>query len=143
MKTGAKNINLDFDQILDLVEAWNDVGNIYFVTKNIGFLDGVTNTYKTTDGGLNWKTVDFPFERFGLLHFYDETEGFNIEIVSAYEGGDFPTFKGSLSYETYDGGKNWSTSNLIDSLFLGMISFPRRDLGYGINLSEFYTIKRK
>ncbi len=123
--------------------AWNDVRNLYFYNKTIGFMDGVTDIYKTTDGGKKWGTVDFPFSSFNVFHFYNETEGFNIETISAYEGGDFPTFKGSQSFLTHDGGETWNKSELIDSIYLGLTYFPERDLGYGINGSEFYMIKKK
>lgn len=106
-------------------------------------MDGVTDIYKTTDGGKKWGTVDFPFSSFNVFHFYNETEGFNIETISAYEGGDFPTFKGSQSFLTHDGGETWNKSELIDSIYLGLTYFPERDLGYGINGSEFYMIKKK
>lgn len=140
-----KSIDLgaNWETINTPIPAWNDVRNIYFLNQNIGLIDGVTDIYKTTDGGLNWNTVDFPFSSFDVFHFYNEAEGFNIETVSAYEGGDFPTFKGSQSYQTSDGGKTWDKSELIDSVYLGLTYFPQRDLGYGINYSEFYTIKRK
>jgi len=133
----------NWETITTPMPAWNDVRNLYFYNDNIGFIDGVTAIYKTTDGGINWNTVDFPFSSFGVFHFYDETELFNIETVSAYEGGDFPTFKGSQSYQTYNGGETWDKSELSDSVYLGLTYFPQRDLGYGINFSEFYIIKRK
>lgn len=125
------------------VEAYNDVRNIYFYNANVGFIDGITSIYKTTDGGLNWSKTNFPFTNFGTIHFYNENEGFNIVPVLVYEGGDFPTFKGSLCYETKNGGDNWSTSDLVKSLFPGLTFFPQRNLGYGFNLSEFCMIKRK
>lgn len=125
------------------IPAWNDVRNIFFLDENFGLIDGVTKIYKTTDGGLNWNIVDFPFSSFDVFHFYTESEGFNIVTVSAYEGGDFPTFKGSQSYQTSDGGRTWDKSELIDSLYLRLVHFPESDLGYGINYFEFYTIKRK
>lgn len=125
------------------IDAWNDVRNIYFYDENIGFVDGVTNIYKTTDGGLNWETTNFPFSSFGVFHFYSANEGINIGTVSVYEGGEFPTFKGSICYQTLNGGDNWEKSDLIDSLNLGLTYFPQKDLGYGINGSEFYTIMKK
>lgn len=139
----SKDYGVSWQTINIPIPAWNDVRNIYFYNESIGFVDGVTNIYKTMDGGLNWKTVGFPFSSFDNLHFYNETEGFNIETVFKYEGGDFPTFKGSLSYQTFNGGENWDKSDLIDSLYPGLTYFPQRNLGYGINLSEFYTIKKK
>lgn len=125
------------------VPAWNDVRNMYFYNESFGFIDGVANLYKTIDGGLNWETVDFPFSSFDIIHFNNGTEGFIIETVSAYEIGDFPTFKGSQSYQTSNGGKTWNKSDLNDSINLGLTCFPEKDLGYGINFSEFYTIKKE
>ncbi|HET7180185.1 MAG TPA: hypothetical protein VFI14_10680 [Chryseosolibacter sp.] len=139
----SKDMGNTWETLDTPIPPWNDVGNLYFINQDIGFLNGVTHIYKTIDGGMNWEIVDCPFLFFSRLHFYDETEGFNIETVSKYEGGDFPTFKGSVSYQTNDGGINWTKSDLIDSFFLGTTCFPQRDLGYALNSSEFYTIKRR
>jgi photosystem II stability/assembly factor-like uncharacterized protein len=125
------------------VPASYRVRNLYFCNEQVGFIDGVSAFYKTTDGGANWETVDFPFIAFGVCHFYSETEGFNVLTVTAYEGGDFPAFKGSQGYETTDGGNTWSRSGLNHSIYLGLTCFPEKDRGYGINGSEFYVIKRK
>jgi photosystem II stability/assembly factor-like uncharacterized protein len=132
-----------WETITTPISVWNNIRNMYFYNESIGFIDGVTDIYKTIDGGLNWEYVDFPFSSFDVFHFYNESEGFNIEPVSAYEGGDWPTFKGSQSYKTSNGGETWDKSELVDSLYLGLTFFPKRGLGYGINFSEFYTIKRK
>jgi photosystem II stability/assembly factor-like uncharacterized protein len=121
----------------------DNVQDIYFYNEKIGFIVGGTSIYKTSDGGLNWKPANFPFSTFGTFHLYNETEGFNIKTIFEYAGGDFPTFKGSIVYQTSNGGKNWNKSELIDSLYLGLTYFPQKDLGYGINGSEFYIIKRK
>lgn len=139
----SKDWGDNWETINTQIPVWNDVRNIYFYNETLGFIDGVTNLYKTIDGGLNWEIVDFPFSSFDVIHFCNETEGFNIETVSAYEGGDFPTYKGSQSYQTSNGGKTWNKSDLNDSIYLGLTYFPERDLGYGINFSEFYTIKKK
>lgn len=134
----------DHWQTLNIPSLTHDnVRSIYFFNKNIGLIDGYTNIYKTTNGGLNWSLVDVPFSAFHLLHFYNENEVFNVEYVTAYEGGDFPTFKGAQSYQTNDDGKTWGKSELNNSIYLGLTYFPERGLGYGINFSEFYTIKRK
>jgi len=125
------------------IEAYHDVRNLYFYNESIGYIDCITSVYKTTNGGINWIKTNFPFTNFGTIHFYNENGGFNIEPVMVYEGGDFPTFKGSLCYETKNGRDNWSTSDLVKSLFLGLTFFPQRNLGYGFNLSEFCTIRKK
>ena len=125
------------------IPAWNNVRNLYFYNENIGFIDGVTYIYKTTDGGKNWTTVDLPFSTLGTFHLYSESEWFKFESVYVYEFGDFPTFKGSQSYHTYDGGKTWDNSGLIDSVYIGLAYFPQRDLGYAYNGSEFHVIKKK
>ena len=139
----SKDWGDNWETINTPIPAWNDVRNMYFYDESLGFADGVTNLYKTIDGGLNWETVDFPFSSFNVIHFYNETGGFNIEAVSAYEGGDFPTFKGSQSYQTSNGGETWNKSDLDVSIYLSLTFFPERDLGYGMNSSEFYTIKKK
>ena len=139
----SKDYGNTWETIHTPLPAWNYVRNMYFVNENVGYIDGISNIYKTIDGGLNWEVVDFPFSSFGTLHFYNETEGFNIVDVSEYEGGDFPTYKGCIGYQTYDGGATWEKSALINSYYWGLTYFVQSDLGYGINLSEFFTIKRK
>ena len=139
----STNLGDNWETINTPIDAWNHVRGVYFYNESIGFLGGVTNIYKTVDGGLNWDTTDFPFISLDLFHFYNENEGFNIETVSAYEGGDVPTFKGSIGYQTLNGGKSWEKSDLNESLHLGLTYFPNRNLGYGINSSGFYTIKKK
>jgi len=133
----------NWETITTPISAGSDVRNLYFYNETIGFIDGVSDIYKTTDGGLNWETTNFPFSSFGVLHFNSETEGFNIETVSAYEGGDFPTFKGSQSYQTSNGGDSWTKSDLDKNIQLGLTFFPEKDLGYGINSSNFYSIKKQ
>src|SRR5690606_29553710 len=100
------------------IESNYDIRNIYFYNENIGYVDGVTHIYKTIDGGVNWEETNFPFTHFGTLHFSSANEGFNIQTISVYDGGDFPTFKGSISYETLDGGITWTKSELMKSLYL-------------------------
>jgi photosystem II stability/assembly factor-like uncharacterized protein len=115
------------------VQNINDIRELYFFDENIGFVDGITDIFKTTDGGSTWTKCNFPFSSFGTLHFSNENEGFNILSVSAYEGGDFPVFKGSILYETKDGGLTWTKSELIPTLSLNLTDFPERDLGYGFS----------
>ena len=133
----------DYGNTWETIQAPSHVRNMYFYNEYIGYIDGTPNTYKTIDGGLNWEIVDFPFSSFETLHFYNETEGFNISSIYAYEGGDFPNYKGSISYQTYDGGATWKNSALANSHYFVLTYFVQKDLGYGINLSYFFTIKRK
>jgi photosystem II stability/assembly factor-like uncharacterized protein len=139
----SKDQGRTWESIDTPIEASHSVRNLYFYNESIGFIDGVTSFYKTTDGGLKWTKVNLPFSNFGTLHFYNENEGFNVEAVSAYQGRDFPTFLGSICYETSNGGETWSKSGLDKSLYLGLTFFPQRNLGYGFNLSEFCSIKKK
>ncbi len=140
-KTTDKGTN--WKSVTTPVAVSQNINNIYFYNKNIGFIHSPSNNYKTIDGGLNWHKIDFPFTNFGLIHFISEHEGFIIESVSAYQGGDFPTFKGSIGYHTTNGGDSWETSELNESVALGLTYFPNHELGFSINYSEFYTLKKK
>ena len=139
----SKDLGNSWEIIHTPVEAWNFIRNIYFYNEDIGYIDGISNIYKTVDGGLNWKTVNYPFSSFEILHFYNEVEGFNIVSVSEYDGGCYPTYKGCLNYQTYDGGVTWNKPELTNSGHWGITYFVQKDLGYGLNSTEFYTIKRK
>jgi len=124
------------------VKTTFDIREVYFYNANTGFIDGVTEIFKTTDGGLNWTKTNFPFDGFGTLHFSNENEGFNLELVSAYEGGDFPVFKGSIFHETKDGGITWTKSELIPSLSMNLTNFPQRELGFAFYGSALYRMKK-
>jgi len=139
----SKDQGRTWETISTPIESNHYIRNLYFYNESIGYIDGVTSLYKTTDGGVKWTKANFPFSNFGTLHFYSENEGFNVEAVSAYQGGDFPAFLGSICYETTDGGESWTKSSLDKSLYFGLTCFPERDLGFGFNLSEFCTIKKK
>jgi hypothetical protein len=139
----SSDYGLSWKTINTPIEAKDYVRNLYFLNENLGFIDGVTSFFKTIDGGSSWIKAMFPFRNFGTFHFYNENEGFNIDAVSTYQGGDFPVFLGSICYETKNGGISWTISELDKSLYLGLTCFPVRDLGFGFNLSEFCTIKKK
>ena len=125
------------------IEAYHYVRNIYFYNENIGYIDDISHIYKTLNGGLNWEETNFPFTDFGTFHFSSENEGFSIQTVWYHDGGCYATLKGSISYETLDGGITWTKSELMKSLYLVLTCFPRKDLGYGFNFSKFSIIKKK
>ena len=132
----------DHGNTWETIHTPNYVGDIYFYNENIGYIrDGGMNTYKTVDGGMSWKIVDFPNCNFNFLHFYNEMEGFNIVQISEYIGGDFPTNIGCVGFHTFDGGKNWKKSEIIKA-YIGIIYFVQPNLGYGLNGLDFFTIKR-
>ena len=139
----SKDYGNTWETIYTPLSAWDYVRNMYFYNEHIGYIDGISNIYKTVDGGVNWETVDFPYSSIGTFHFYNEAEGFIIIVVHEYDGGDFPTYKGCIAYQTYDGGATWENSALINSHYWNLTYFVQSDLGYGVNLSEFFTIKRK
>jgi len=124
------------------VKTTFDIRELYFYSENLGFIDGITEIFKTTDGGLSWTKTNYPFDGFGTLHFSNENEGFNIEQVSRYEGGDFPVFKGSIFYETKDGGTTWTKSELIPALSMNLTYFPQRELGFAFFGSALYRMKK-
>lgn len=125
------------------VEAWNEIQNLYFIDEHTAFLDDASHVYKTTDGGSSWETANFPFSSFGHLHFYNEYEGFSIRSVGGYEGGELPLIKGTVGFQTKDGGVSWEQSDLGETMDFLSTFFPRKDLGYAINHSEFFTIRKK
>jgi len=120
-----------------------NVGHMYFFNKNFGLVQGADLIYRTRDGGVSWETSDPPFGAIDLCYFYDELEGFNLEAVFKYEGGDMPTFKGTTVYRTVDGGKTWLALTSSNVLYIPMASFPSIDTGFGTNGAEFYAIRKK
>lgn len=124
------------------VTASNDIQDIYFINKDIGFITDGLNKYKTVNGAVTWQKMDNQPPWFHGVHFYSESEGFGFDIVSVYEGGDFPTFKGTYIYTTKDGGNTWSRSNLFSKFFIGYPNFPIPDIGYALSGSELYRFKK-
>ena len=121
----------------------SSVRDIYFYNQDIGFIDVVSGNYKTIDGGATWKIVNSSSFPSRILHFIDENEFINIESVFQYDGGDFPSFKGNQGHETFDGGETWTSSELLNCGSIGITHFPKRNLGYGINFSQFHIIRKK
>lgn len=130
-------INNDLDKLLLLklkIKAANK--------KDIGFITDNLKRYKTINGGSSWQQIDNQPAWLEGLHFYSENEGFGFSNVAVYEGGDFPTFKGTYIFSTKDGGITWNRSGLFSKFSLGYSNYPALDIGYAVNGSEFHKISK-
>ena len=116
---------------------------IHFLDKDNGIISDGVSSYKTLDGGANWQKIDIQLPRFNGVHFYNDLEGFGFEVVLAYEGGDFPTLKGTYIYSTNDGGLSWRRSGLYSKFVINDMSFPSSDIGYVISGPLLYKLSRK
>lgn len=125
------------------VSVPNDLQIMHFLNKDIGLISDGVSSYKTLNGGVTWQKINNQLPRFNGVHFYNDLEGFGFEIVSAYEGGDFPTFKGTYIYSTNDGGINWRRSGLYSKFVINKMSFPSSEIGYVISGSLLYKFSRK
>jgi len=122
------------------VTASNYIFGMYFINKDIGFISDNLKRYKTVNGGSTWQTIDTQPAWFNDVHFYSEKEGFAFTSVFAYEGGDFPAFKGTYIYTTGDGGITWSCSDLYKQFYIGAANYPTQDIGFSLAGTVFYKI---
>jgi photosystem II stability/assembly factor-like uncharacterized protein len=139
----STDLGRTWDVLNSTIDTWPDLRDMYFVNETTGFADGILEIYRTINGGFNWDMVDFPFTSFGLFHFINENEGFNIQTNGIYTEGDFPTTTGSTFYYTTDAGISWGVEEFSYVLFPDLACFPRNDLGFGIDGKAFYRIKKK
>jgi len=139
----STDLGRNWDELISNIDTWPDVRDMYFINETTGFIDGILKIYKTINGGLNWDIVDFPFTSYGIFHFLNENEGFNIQTNWIYTEDDFPTTTGSTFYYTTDAGNSWEEKEYSYVLFPDQTCFPRKDLGFGIDGQAFYRIKKK
>lgn len=139
----SSDYGITWDTLYTPVASNNYIRNLYFINENTGFADGVTDIFKTTDGGSTWVKVFFPFDGLRSLYFYNEKEGIRIESVSQYIGGDFPQFVKSNFYETTNGGISWKKTDVTEPLDLTNAHFPIPGYGFGFRQSNFYKYTRK
>jgi len=98
----------------------SDCNRIYFINDETGFstfglLFSSETVYQTTNGGDSWKVVDFPMNESSLIHFKTPNEGFVINSIyeSVEGGGETNTFLKSFEvFQTFDGGNNWTKTEL-------------------------------
>lgn len=117
--------------------------HIYFYNSNLGFIADNAGVYRTANGGQTWQRTDSDMAYFDGMHFYNATSGFCFNLVSQYQGGDFPVVLGSYVYTTTDGGMTWLKSELFKGFHAGSLSFPSEEIGYGITGSYFTTFRKK
>jgi photosystem II stability/assembly factor-like uncharacterized protein len=113
---------------------------IYFINKDIGFITDGTEVYKTVNGGQNWDQVNYHLASFWGIHFANENDGFIFSPLSVYEGGDFPTFKGTYLYYTKDGGETINVSELITKFYPVLTFYPAPNIGYSLNSSKILKL---
>jgi photosystem II stability/assembly factor-like uncharacterized protein len=126
------------------------ISGFYLVNENTGFLCKGSDRYKTTDGGESWKKINTSFPGFRTpaasaenFHFCNNSDGLIINDSIAYTGGDFPSFIGSYTYITTDGGESWIKSVLQKQLSLGLVAFVSDNSAYCISYDHVYKLKKK
>jgi len=116
---------------------------IYFYNSNLGFIADNAGVYRTVNGGQTWQRADTDMTYFDGMYFYNATSGFCFNLVTQYQGGDWPVVLGSYLYTTNDGGVTWLKGELVKGFYPGSISFPSDGIGYGITGSHFTTFRKK
>lgn len=112
-----------------------ELGGIYFYNEQLGFVDDAVQVYRTGDGGATWQALNTDFDVLGTaIQMWDENAGVNI--VSLLSQG------GAIVYVTTDGGLTWKATAASDIFYVSASSFPETDVGYGTNLSDFFTIRK-
>lgn len=139
----SSNYGVTWQSFSTPITASKDIQIMQFINKDIGFISDGSSVYKTTDGCVNWVKIGNEFSHLRGIHFYNNLEGFGFEPIVAYEGGDFPTFKGTYIYSTIDGGLTWTKGELYENFFIGQISYPNPGLGYGISGNKLYRFIKK
>lgn len=89
-------------------ESYPTPTNLFFVNSDVGFVFGANGKiFKTTNGGLYWKSKNFGYTGFSSAYFFNESKGFIV-------GGSKTLIK------TLDGGETWAK---IDLGIEGLSSF--------------------
>jgi photosystem II stability/assembly factor-like uncharacterized protein len=128
-------------------EHLDHASEIYFYDEQTGIVYSSISSYKTVDGGLNWLKVDMPYtyhvDGRSIIHLSGVNQGISIGREYDFEStsGEFGSFLGSTIFETDDGWESRNESEIFENLLITKAYFVTKELGYGLNSTEFYTIK--
>jgi photosystem II stability/assembly factor-like uncharacterized protein len=139
----SNNYGVSWQSFSTPIAASEDIQIMQFINKDIGFISDGSSVYKTTNGCVNWVKIGTEFSQLRGVHFYNNLEGFGFDLISAYEGGDFPTFKGTYIYSTTNGGLTWTKGELYEKFAFSQLSYPNPGLGYGISGNKLYRLNKK
>ena len=119
----------------------DDLNRIVFVDDRVGYVGGSSSLYKTVDGGVNWKPLNFDVpSRNGV-------EGFlwGLDFPNADNGyaayGIFDDTSGKYGggvMRTTDGGQSWITASSFEDQFVYSIDFVTPELGFAA-VDDFYS----
>jgi photosystem II stability/assembly factor-like uncharacterized protein len=123
--------------------SWGYIRSMHFYDSQLGFIDGGGNKFKTKDGGLHWEIVSIPMETLDMFHCYSEMEWFGLDRTYELVGSGTIDFIGSTGVQTFDEGIHWKKSKLYSNVSIYRYHFPKRDIGFGMDNTDFYTIRRK
>lgn len=132
-----------WDSVSTPVPADNNIRNLYLISEDTYVMDGISASYRTTDGGSTWTELKYPFSPGAAFHFSNESEGFHISPIYQFTGGDFLTLQGHWIYQTSDGGLTWTESKSTEDCRLdGVQFFPEPYIGYSVN-HHLYRFEKK
>ncbi|REJ78630.1 MAG: hypothetical protein DWQ47_04045 [Acidobacteria bacterium] len=113
-----------------------NINEIYFRTSDDGYLVAGRTMFETTDGGLNWREVEFAnsseFEdgvpELLSIRFTNSRHGFVVGSVLDRNNEDIVV--GSLLMRTVDGGKTWNRIEVPTNVELFNLDFDGRTHGW-------------
>jgi len=120
-----------------------EISNINFLNDSVGFIDSWDSIFKTVDGGESWIKIATDFRKMGRVHFFNQDEGFVLDDIWEYEGGDFPQYQGTNVYQTIDGGINWSKSQLYPNCLRGgVFTFNSKKKCYIVSYNQLSILTK-